>query len=182
MKVYPEIIKVQGFCEYKSKTKNVVIFTKEINDILFIVTWNGDTNYMSVHRWKDNNESGISFEVVTKLFLVKCSFQMELNDFNFTKDDPAVIFEGEVKNILQLFKLFSDVQIMGNDVNIPHNINENFFNDGYEYDEMTFDLTSKMLISMYNEQEEYEKSKMIWNHYVETREKNKWNNSFCEII
>lgn len=183
MKVYPEIIKVQGFCEYKSKTKNVVIFTKEVNDdLLFIITWNGDTNRVSVHRWQNNNNSDISFEMVTKLFLVKCSLQMELNNFNFTEDDPSVVFDGEIKNIIQLFKLFVDVNIMDNDVNIPNNIDENFFNDEYEYDEMTFDLTSKMLISMFNGQEEYEKSKKIWNHYLAIRDKNNWTNTFCEII
>jgi len=136
---------------------------------------------LSIHKYPNMSDKD-ACKLVFNLLSVKLSIQTENYDYDFAKDDPSAVFMGKVENVLKLFAIFRDFGVVRDTISIPSGYHNEFINSNYKYDEETFDLMSKMLITIYNSEEQFEKSKQVWEHYNKVRKEKNWVNEYCEII
>jgi len=182
MRVTNNIILMQGFIvSMKSNKNDLYLFSKVIDNDFYFVSWLDNSQSMSIHKYPNMNDRDMC-KLVFNLLSVKLSLQLENNDYDFAKDDPSAVFMGKVENVLKLFAIFKNFGVIRDSILLPNDFHNEFINSNYMYDEKTFGLMSKMLISMYNSEEEFEKSKQIWEHYNKVKKEKNWVNQYFEIV
>jgi hypothetical protein len=172
MKVTREIIACQDFdSEYAHKGGKFIIYTKKIEHKFCVVFWVDESNILGIHHFPGINDDKDKCDIVSKLIAIKMLLKVNNNDLKPDDDDPSMVFFGEISHVGVLLKVFADYGVVSNGLlSLPRDIDEKFIHSDYEYDEETFELFSKMLITIFNDYEDYEKSSKVWKHYKKVKE------------
>jgi hypothetical protein len=184
MKVTRDIIACQNFeNEFADKNGKFIIYTKKSDDKFCVVFWIDEENILGIHHFPSIGDDSDKCEIVSKLIAIKMLLKVGNNDLKPDNDDKSLVFFGIIPHVGVLLKVFVDYGVVSDGVlALPNDIDERFIQSDFDYDEKTFELFSKMLLNVFNEYEDYEKSSKVWKHYTEVKQQKNWVNECIETI
>jgi len=183
MKVTREILSCQGFDnEMGDKTGKFVLYSKVVDEKFCIVSWVDEMDTLAIQFFPNIADEPDRCEMVKKLVAIKMLLKVHNNDWKPDGEDPSIVFFGKIPHMVALFSVLVEYGVVMNGaISVPKDIDEMFLNSDFNYDEETFEMFSKMLVNLFNEFEDYEKSSKVWNHYIKVKEEKNWTNSSLEI-
>ncbi len=183
MKVTREIISCQEFDnEMGDKSGKFVLYSKVIDEKFCIVSWVDEMNTLAIQFFPNIADEPGKCEMVKKMVALKMLLKVHNNDWKPDNEDPSMVFFGKIPHVIGLFSVLIEYGVVTNGaIAVPKDIDEMFINSDFNYDEETFEMFSKMLVNLFNEFEDYEKSSKVWNHYIKVKEQKNWTNSSLEI-